>query len=326
MSADPIFARLVHRAFAWDFERIVSHVLMIGLLTWLAGGYFHAITNSSDLLRSLVPSNLSPKLGALEVTIPLTALTALFLAFIVVQARYLFGGEALISATADLTYAEYARHGFFEIIAVAGLVLPLLLLADWAVDESHSTGPRLFRVVATIQLALVGLIMASAMQRLRMYHGAYGLTESRFYATAVMVWIAIALGWFGLTVLRRQRHRFVFGALVAGLAVVGAVNVANPDAVIARANIARAARGLDLDVDYITRLSADAAPTLVSALPELDQEVRCAIARHLEEENTLRIGSSWLSWSVGRFRADRAVARVDITALGCTQPRHSLPE
>ena len=34
------------------------------------------------------------------------------------------------SSATDLTYAEYARHGFFELVVVAVLVLPLMLGAD----------------------------------------------------------------------------------------------------------------------------------------------------------------------------------------------------
>ena len=53
-------------------------------------------------------------------------LDALFLAFVAVQARYFFGGTQRL-ALLELTYAEYARRGFFELLAVAGLVVPLLL-------------------------------------------------------------------------------------------------------------------------------------------------------------------------------------------------------
>ncbi len=56
---------------------------------------------------------------------------ALFLAFVVVQLRYLFGGASLVALSPGLTYAEYARRGFFELVTVAALVLPLLLAADW---------------------------------------------------------------------------------------------------------------------------------------------------------------------------------------------------
>ena len=43
----------------------------------------------------------------------------------IVQLRYLFGGAALVHVTAGLTYAQYARRGFFELVTVAALLLAL---------------------------------------------------------------------------------------------------------------------------------------------------------------------------------------------------------
>ena len=54
-----------------------------------------------------------------------------FLAFVVIQVRYLFGGAGRVAATAGLTYAEYARRGFFELVTVNTPLAPLLLTAHW---------------------------------------------------------------------------------------------------------------------------------------------------------------------------------------------------
>ena len=317
VSADPVFERLVRQWFNWDFEQLVSHLLVVGFLSWIAAGYLHAVTAPDYHPLELRPPNSPPKLGLLEISIPLGALTLLFLTFVIVQVRYLFGGEELIRSMVDLTYAEYARRGFFELIALSGLVLPLLLVAEWCVDAREPTTTRVFRLLATAQLVLVGLIMASAIERLRLYHEAYGLTEARFYAAAVMSWIAASLAVFGLTVLRGRRERFVLGSLVAGFIVVGVLNLMNPDAVIARANIERAKEGRELDISYLSLLSADATPTVAAALPDLPPDVRCSVAEHLAEMSAQRTGSSWRSWSLGRSRADGAMDGVDSILGDC---------
>jgi len=72
-------------------------------------------------------------------------LDLLFTAFVVVQVRYFFGGSALVHATTGLTYAEYARSGFFALLAVAALVLPFLLMAHWLLRPDNAAGQRLFR-------------------------------------------------------------------------------------------------------------------------------------------------------------------------------------
>jgi hypothetical protein len=54
-------------------------------------------------------------LGPVELSIVLGLLDILFLAFVLVQFRYLFGGAELVRVSTSLTYAEYARRGFFEL-------------------------------------------------------------------------------------------------------------------------------------------------------------------------------------------------------------------
>jgi len=318
-SADPVFERLARFLVAWDLDQLVSHLVVIGLLTWLAAaGLRSVVVRQTPGDRPLVDLR-PPAWGALEIGIPLGAMAVLFLTFIVIQARYLFGGDDLIRTTVDLTYAEYARRGFFELVTVAGLVLPVLMAADWARDAADGTASRLYRGLASALLVLVGLIIASAAVRLRMYGAAYGLTEDRFYAAAIMVWVALALLWFGVTALRSQRDRFVFGAIVAGFVVVAAMNVANPDAMIARVNLARAAQGAELDASYLRWLGDDATPALVAGLPALSATDRCAIAGHLAERAGQREGD-WRTWNLGRAGADAAYERFAAMTLDCPDP------
>jgi hypothetical protein len=89
----------------------------------------------------------------------------------------------------------------------------------------------------------------------------------RLYTTVFMAWISTVLLWFVLTVLRARRDRFAFGALLTGFAGILAINVINPDALIASTNIDRMEDGKRFDAYYLTTLSADAVPVLVESLP-----------------------------------------------------------
>src|SRR5919206_568124 len=130
-------------------------------------------------------SRARPRIGIVEIGIVLALVDLLFLAFVVVQFRYLFGGRALVEARTHLTYAEYARHGFFELVVVAALVLPLLLLADWALRRERRRDHRIFAVLAATLVVLLLAVVASAFERLRLYQQVYGLTELRVYATGL---------------------------------------------------------------------------------------------------------------------------------------------
>ena len=254
-----------------------------------------------------VPSQQWLALGIIEVGVPLGLLNLLFLVFVAVQFGYFFGGAASVSLTPGLTYSEYARRGFFELVAVSALVLPLLLFAHWVLVKEDPKAERTFRWLAGFQLVMLAVIMASAFQRMRLYQREYGLTEQRLYPTAFMAWLAVVFVWFALTALRGERQRFAFGAMVAGFVLLGALHAMNPDALIVRVNAARLAEGRKFDVHYATRLSADAVPELLTVLPNLPPNDRCVVAGRLLRAWSPPEAPDWRTWNLSRARAYRLV-------------------
>jgi hypothetical protein len=299
MAADVVFRNLITSAVP-SFEHPLAQVVLVLVVAWLSAGLLRDLLASREEARLLSPAALRAKvppvsLGPTELAIALGALNALFLAFVVVQVRYLFGGKDVVEARAHLTYAQYARHGFFELLAVSALVLLVLLAADALLRAGR--GRAIVRLLSAGLLALVFVVMASALQRMRLYEQAYGLTELRLYAVGVILWLGIVFVWFALTVLRGQRNLFATGAVIAGFAATAALNVANPDALIARTNVDRPR----IDVAYVGGLSDDAVPALLEGLPRLRPDPRRAIAAEL-----LRRGEKsgdWRSFNLARSKA-----------------------
>jgi hypothetical protein len=316
VAADAVFKQLLSSAIPSLDVSVVVRLLIVAVWAWLAGGLLRDLLATREEDVSLRKERRG--LGALEIGVALAFLDLLFLAFVVVQFRYLFGGRGLVESTTDLTYAEYARHGFFELVAVAALTLPLLLLGDWALRDG-ARGRRAFRWLAAALLALLGLVIASALQRMRLYMDQYGLTELRLYATGGILWLAVVCLWFGLTVLRGRRHAFAVGALVTGFAATLAVNLVNPDALIAHTNVTRPA----VDVSYLAGLSDDAVPTLVSRIRELPSEQRAILASALLERQAA-VGD-WRSWNLSRARAADALNRHRAELAALARARASRP-
>jgi len=153
--------------------------------------------------------------------------------------------------------------------------------------------------------------------------GAYGLTELRLYTTAFMGWLGMVLAWFAATVLRGRPGRFPRGAVMSGFAVVAALNVLNPDALIARTNLRRAERTGKLDAVYLSRLSADAAPAVAGGLRRLELAPldACLLREDLRDE--LRTRRDWRGWNLGRSRAAAIARRTPQAApvAGCREQR-----
>jgi len=305
-SADPVLEAFVQDLFTWDLGVVFEHLLLILVLGWLATGWLWSITTPR------APADGSPikpprTLGLIEIALPLGAFTLLMAGFIGLQARYLFGGETFVRST-GLTYAMFARRGFFELVFLSLLAVPLLYGAQWVLERGNKAAVQSFRALILVSAALVILVMVSALARMRLYVASYGLTEDRLYATAFMIWIGCVLLWFVVTELRSQASRFATGAVAAGFAVLAALNVLNPDALVARTNIARAELGLAFDAEYLGRLSTDAVPAVVEAWPGLDVATRCALRSSLIER--ARVQRGWREWTWASWTAARATGQL----------------
>jgi hypothetical protein len=307
MQADPAFDRLVSRALDIELVPLVSHLATVVLWAWLSAGVLRLVCRPDDA-RSAVAAR-SGTLGLGEVGTVLVVVDLLFAAFVLVQFRYLFGGNDLVRELTGMSYAEYARRGFFELVAVAALSLPLLLAADHWLDQREPARVRRVRQLSGVMLLLLDVMLASALLRMWLYTAQFGLTELRFYTTAFMGWLVLVFGWFVATVLRGRPERFGAGALAAGWLVLVALNLVNPDAVIAEVNLGRAARGRPLDVAYAATLSADALPAFHRGLPRLGTNEACAAAVRLE--------GRWREELAAAERWTIALARAPRGAIGC---------
>ena len=154
MSADAVFARIIRDTFQIDIEQVVQHIAITAVIAWGSAGYLRALlVPDEDIMSQLrIPR---PALPAAEVTVALSILNLLFLAFMVVQLRYLFGGATLVEVTPGLTYADYARKGFFEMVAAAALVVPILLAADWAAAQDNQRSRNVLRGTAGVLVVLL---------------------------------------------------------------------------------------------------------------------------------------------------------------------------
>jgi hypothetical protein len=320
MSADPVFEHLVRGVINWDFGTVASHLLVAGGLSWVTLGYLRGLSFASPSPYAAIIRRTRPGLGMVEIGIALGSLAAIFGLFVAIQVRYLFGGEAMVMSITGLTYAEYARRGFFELVTVAALLVPVLLGAHWALDITRAAGVRIFRALASVLLGLTAAIMISAFRRMLLYVEAYGLTADRLLATTFMLWIAVVLSWFALTVLSGRSERFALGALVSGFVMLMGLNLLNPESLIARTNLERARLGRDFDVSYATRMSADALPVLVEGIADLPVPSACSLLEGLAERHEQRRTDDWRSWNLSEARAERVLEHVPLVQrrLGCT--------
>jgi len=297
-SADAAFAELASSA-GPDVSSLPSRVIVFVLVLGLALGLALATKRAFP-----DPVVRAPSFGLAEWAIPLVLLDLLFLVFVAVQVTVLFGGHDHVLETSGLTYAEYARQGFWQLIAAAALTLVVVAAAA---RTAHVRRPReraLLRVLLGGLCVLTLVTVASALHRLSLYEDAFGLTRPRLAAET----LSLALGGLFVLVLiggiLRLGRRQVVRAALAGLALgLLAFSVSNPDGRVAQRNVDRWERTGDLDVAYVQGLSADAVPALAE-LPEPVRELVLAPFRSRLDDD-----EPWTSANYGRHQARDTLER-----------------
>jgi hypothetical protein len=284
--ADPIFASLVTLP-AIRLDVLFSHVVVMGFAGWTVAGWMRAALRAPSA-SSRGPDTLPFALGAADITATLGTLLVLFAAFVVIQLGWMFGGEQFLRAHSGLSAAQYARSGFFQTVWIVALVVPVLVGTRAALRPDRALVRRHTLLSAPV-LALLAIMIVSAVLRLALYVRYYGLTIQRVYPLVFLGWLTIVLGWLCVTVLRGWPRPFLAGAVISGFITLGALTVANPGVLVARVNIDRAARAAatpgaePLDLAYLAELGGNAAPLAARAVLDapMNAEGRCTAARSL---------------------------------------------
>jgi hypothetical protein len=308
-TADPAYGHLLEVLLPSARPDVVVQRCFLLLGTAGVAGLAVYLAQRPPAVDALAPGPATPARRG-EWLVPLAAVDGLFLSFVVVQLTVLFGSREHVLRTTGLTYAEYARHGFWQLLVVTGLTLAVIAIAVRVAPRVSSRDRLVVRVMLGALCLLSLVIVASALHRMSLYQAEYGWTQLRLLVSAV----ELALGAVFLVLLAagvRLDGRALPRAVV-GVATVTLLGLAalDPDAWIARHDVARYQSTGDIDTSYLSGLSADAVPELLR-LPEPLRS--CAvepIARRLEE-----LPHPWYDDNLARACARAALARADLS--GC---------
>lgn len=319
-AADAVFARIADDLFSLsiDLGSLPARVAVTVLGAWLAAGLLVFVVAGDDggPAPGGVATRAPGRLGSGEATTVLVVLVLLFAGFVALQGAYLFGGQDTLAAS-GLTYAEYARRGFFELLAVA-FVVGLLIVALEATVRRRT---RAYLAAAMGLVALTTVVLGSALLRLRLYQEAYGWTELRFYVLAAIAWLAIGCVVAIVTLATDRSRWLLHGMLGLSLLFGLAFNLIGPVRLVAEQNLERAVHpelvapgGVSgVDLRYLSSLGDDVVPSLLGALPALPEDLRReaqslldARAAALAEDGST---TTWQAWNWSREWARSRLVR-----------------
>ncbi len=262
-SADAVFESIFSRL----FEEIIKWQNILSILFMAAFGFFSAYCGmryaqtEGALIRVKEVKKAEP-----VVAITVTSMVAvLYLIFSVVQILYLFIGRFTLPE--GMTYAEYARRGFFQLLLVSVLNLVVVLILKKHIEKS-----RILNVLLLVICACTYIMIASSAIRMIMYIRAYSLTFDRVSVLFALVLLAVLLVGVIILVFRDDFKFRSFCVIVVSLVYIPFAFM-NIDKTIASYNL-RLFDGENTEYEsyrdfyYISSLSTDAATAIIDYFEE----------------------------------------------------------
>ncbi|MCL1974722.1 MAG: DUF4173 domain-containing protein [Firmicutes bacterium] len=315
VSADLAFENFIKNIFAAiSIDKLLTYIMQfivgIPIAFYLYGSvygnikgrYAEKITAASfDNTAKII--RIAPKTAIYSI---LTTFNIIYFIFFAVQAAYLFsaiGGNL----PETFTYAEYARRGFFELCAVSGINLGILIVSHLSVQRAAGEEPQALRIETIIISLFTILLITTALSKMVMYINAYGLTQLRVFTS----WFMILLFFIFTVICIRQFKKFNASKfiIVGFIFLFITLSYSNADGLIAKYNINRYEEKtlLTLDTEMLSGLSDAAVPYIYDLYLHTDEnavEMRQQLAASINK-NRQNDNGGFREFSFQRYRADK---------------------
>ncbi|MBR7185534.1 MAG: DUF4173 domain-containing protein [Clostridia bacterium] len=272
---ESFFFDLVERLFTLDLS-LIAVALPVGIMLgfyvfghlWACGNHeLGGGVKQENALRIASVCRFAPTAMVCAAVLPLLLL---YLLFVISQLPYFIGG--FTGALPDgLTYADYARKGFFELCSVAVINAAVLACIALFTRRNADKPPLAARILSILLSAFTLMLLASAMAKMLLYVDTYGLSRKRIYVLWLMCFLAL---FFLVQLAGGIFRRLRVSAAVFALAVLflGVFLFADFDRIIADYNVDAYLSGEmeAVDVDMLRDLSASAVPSLLRLYDETE--------------------------------------------------------
>lgn len=258
-SADAVFNDMVNNLLSFDIS--FNNIFKVALLIVVV---FFA---SYSLLAALCKKTINEQVTDKKIFEPVIAITVtgmlslVYLIFSMIQILYLFIGNMKLPE--GYTYSSYARQGFFQLLAVCIINMVLVLFCI-----SFFKDNIILKIILTVISGCTFIMIISSVLRMFMYIKRYNLTFLRIFVLWALAVIFLLMT--GITIFIYMQHfpLFFYSVAIVTVFYIG-LSFSHPDYWIARYNLNLVHLAYldeyDLrdNLQYLSRLSADAAPILL---------------------------------------------------------------
>ena len=272
----------------------IDYVIRIIVILIYTFGFFGFMQVLLQKKIEVIHKETSSKPFSFDGIISLTFIVLLdivYMVFVAVQFKYFFSG----TLEGGLTYAEYARKGFFELLFVTIINLSLTTIIITFSKSVQGFVKQSIRIALSLLVLSSGVLLVSAMMRMVMYEDAYGFTFTRVLAHSFMIFLMIIFAYTLVKIWLEKLSLFHFYFIASLIYYVG-INVVNIDSIVVDQNIIRYEETGKIDIHYLNNLSSTGKLGLIqlyennAEIPELED-----LLKNNKSEQTMMMDHSWQS-------------------------------
>lgn len=232
----------------------------------------------------------------------LIILNIIYIVFDIIQVKSLI----LHQVSMDISYAEYAREGFFQLMFVSLLNLIIILLAKSSENKNNS---KFIIKMSITMIFLTFIIIISAFIRMYMYESQYGYTILRLLVYITLI-TEIILLIPTIKYILNSKFNIVKYYIIILITVYTAINFINVDYIIASRNINRYYEKNEIDLIYLENYHADNIPLLVELYNKTyDSDIKNELEWYFDSID-LNI-SGFQEWNFSKLRAIKKINAIE---------------
>lgn len=204
----------------------------------------------------------------------LSAITVCYLLYLFSQLAYFFSAFSGFLPNGEITYAQYARKGFFEMCVIAVINLGIVFLSLLLAKKYNGKVCVGIKAITTFIAVFTLIIIATAISKMVLYINTYGMTVLRITTSAFMLFLAVVF----ISVILRiyiAKINVVKTALLSAGIIVLVLGMFNVNAVCAKYNYqAYKENKLDsVDIEAMYNLGDEGIPYIVKLAYSKDSSV-----------------------------------------------------
>lgn len=285
-------------------NRTISRIIIIIIMfLYLSLSTYFIINNFSHIVYE--NQDIKESKDNYTIKLLLTILNIIYIIFDIIQIKSLI----LHQVSMDISYAEYARQGFFQLMFVSVINISIILFSKLYENKENKANNRYVNIMSLIMIILTFIIIVSSFLRMNMYESEYGYTLLRLLVYVALITESIALIPTCIYIFNSKFKITKYYMIIVIIAYI-ILNYSNVDYIIAYRNINRYYDTNKIDIDYLENYDTDNISLLIDLYNKVeDPSIHNSLVTYFKNLNSDTLGyidiNGFQEYNISKYKAQR---------------------